>query len=736
MSNVTKEEKENGMDNQQVFLSYSRKQFYFAESLMLRLDYQSIPVWFDTHSILAGTDWEKSIDDALLACTSLVLIASRAALASKNVKYELQKAQEVGKPIYIVLFEAVELTPELQQIAVAILDMRTHFEQKAQKLAELLRQPRPFYYDDLPIATPWHLPIRLPLSLTFILMTLILIAFVGIFFDVLNIKVLIAIIIPNSTDMPAIDPFTVFTTHLFGLTLYGLTNEVYIFLSISIVVFFITILASFLFIVLLRRKTFLFSLLPLVLFASAVFFLNAVFLQDATNHIVAGIIPGNPSNLAFSPFTLHVTTSIAWQRLQNMLNAQSISDATIYFLINSSQTVSSPYLSVGDAGTYFSTIAASMRMPTLVLFVISISAFCVTRRSGSLLRWLMTGVAPDSLRIQHNIQWLRDKKSQALQETPHANETSWHLLYHPSDSLIAQEIEAVLANQDHLRKGSMEHAEVSIVLLTNYTSLEWLEELERTIPNLVCILCTSIHLPTSLKSLRKRQWVDYRKRSEEKLVFLARSLEKETSASYSFPAIPENIKRSIVPSSVWFKGQIMRTFAVWSLAIVLFGGGKVGITMTEFHELALINAIVSPLVRFLYYISVPCSLYLFWLGTKLLSRTISYRRFHKHLNIGMTIWCIIQLQFLGYFTNQFSLSMLGSVMIVFIVIVWFVSDTNSIQRWLPAREDVLVKRNDTLAVPLWQQIRFSLLVYGCMFVLFFYFSGALFFADVSYVVNP
>lgn len=725
------------MDNQQqVFLSYSRKQFYFAESLMLRLDYQSIPVWFDTHSILAGTDWKKSIDDALFACTSLVLIASRAALVSKNVKYELQEAQKANKPIYIVLFETVELTPELQKSAVVVLDMRTHFEQKARKLAELLRQPTPFYYDDLPIATPWHLPVQLPLSLTFILITLVLIALTGIFFDILNINVLIAIITPNATDIPAIDPLTAFTTHIFGLTLYGLNNEVYIFLSIAVIVFFITILAIFLFVALLRRQTFLFSLLPLLLLASAIFFLNAVFLQDATNHSVAGIIPGNPFNLAFSPFTLHVTPFSAWQRLQNMLSANYASDAVAYFRIDSSQIVSSSYLSVGDAGTYFAITAAHMRTPTLLVFVLAISALWVTLRSGSLLRWLPTGVAPDTLRIQHNIQWLRNKTPQALQETAHAKETSWHLLYHLSDSPIAQEIEAVLADQDHLRKGSIEHAEVSIVLLTNHTSLEWLEELERTIPNLICILCTSIHLPISLKSLRKRQWVDYRKHSEEKLVFLARSLEKETSASYSFPAIPENVERSIVPSSVWFKGQIVRTFAIWSLAMVLFGGGKVGITMTEFPMLALINAIILPFVKLLYYISIPCSIYLFWLGTKLLSRTISYQRFRKHLNIGMTIWCIIQIQFLGYFTNQFSLSMLGSVMIVFIAIAWFVPDANSMQRWLPIREEKLIKGNDTLAIPLWLQIRFSLVVYGCMFLLFFYFSGALLFADVSYVANP
>ncbi|MBL8156567.1 MAG: toll/interleukin-1 receptor domain-containing protein, partial [Anaerolineae bacterium] len=45
------------------FLSYSRSQYYFAESLVLRLQASGLAVWFDVQQLEPGSDWQRDIAD-------------------------------------------------------------------------------------------------------------------------------------------------------------------------------------------------------------------------------------------------------------------------------------------------------------------------------------------------------------------------------------------------------------------------------------------------------------------------------------------------------------------------------------------------------------------------------------------------------------------------------------------------------------------------------------------------
>src|SRR5271166_2358427 len=71
-----------------VFISYSREQFYWAESLALVLRKKGLAVWFDTHHLLAGVDWEKDIQQGLESCSAVLLIGSAAAFSSEYVNRE------------------------------------------------------------------------------------------------------------------------------------------------------------------------------------------------------------------------------------------------------------------------------------------------------------------------------------------------------------------------------------------------------------------------------------------------------------------------------------------------------------------------------------------------------------------------------------------------------------------------------------------------------------------------
>src|SRR5215471_6408384 len=97
------------MNSRYLFLSYSRAQLYFAESVALALQNTDISTWFDLQRLDPGTDWQRSIQQALTTCTGLVLIASRESLRSPYVQLEWEAAQAASKPVYLVWYEAVDL---------------------------------------------------------------------------------------------------------------------------------------------------------------------------------------------------------------------------------------------------------------------------------------------------------------------------------------------------------------------------------------------------------------------------------------------------------------------------------------------------------------------------------------------------------------------------------------------------------------------------------------------------
>lgn len=140
------------------FISYSRRQLYFAESLAVNLLTHELEVWFDLQRLDPGSDWADGIRRGLEGCTGLLLVASQASLASKYVLQEVQAARDQGKPVVIVLFEAVELPPDLLDLP--RLDFRGNFGRNLNRLLPVLRDGAPVS-DPLPAPGPGGLPTRL-----------------------------------------------------------------------------------------------------------------------------------------------------------------------------------------------------------------------------------------------------------------------------------------------------------------------------------------------------------------------------------------------------------------------------------------------------------------------------------------------------------------------------------------------------------------------------------------------
>lgn len=155
------------MDDGHIFLSYSRRQFYFAESVVLSFQAAGVKMWFDAQELAPGELWRDEIQRGLDEARGMVVIASHAAMESKYVREEWEPMLAAGKPVYIAIFEACDIPQELADGATAIVDMRGRFNRNFKRLlAAVEGKDKP--KDRIPKENWLKLPIRLPFAVSFI----------------------------------------------------------------------------------------------------------------------------------------------------------------------------------------------------------------------------------------------------------------------------------------------------------------------------------------------------------------------------------------------------------------------------------------------------------------------------------------------------------------------------------------------------------------------------------------
>ncbi len=183
-----------------VFLSYSREQLYFAEALSVKLQKVGVDVWLDLQRLEPGGNWMEQIRAALHECSTLVLVASRKALASPYVQLEWQTALKDGKCVYIALYEEVNLPSGLK--SASLVDFRGSFPRGLRVLAQALRQGKEVH-EQAPAPGWMNLPRRLPPGIQLVARMLIL--------DALATPFVFAFI-----RFPMITPLVWFINGLFG----------------------------------------------------------------------------------------------------------------------------------------------------------------------------------------------------------------------------------------------------------------------------------------------------------------------------------------------------------------------------------------------------------------------------------------------------------------------------------------------------------------------------------------
>jgi TIR domain len=92
-----------------VFVSHSVKDKAVADAIVARLEAGSVTVWIAPRDVVPGADWGESIIDAIESSRIMILIFSRNADASPQIKREVERA--VNKGVYIIPFRVDDIPP-------------------------------------------------------------------------------------------------------------------------------------------------------------------------------------------------------------------------------------------------------------------------------------------------------------------------------------------------------------------------------------------------------------------------------------------------------------------------------------------------------------------------------------------------------------------------------------------------------------------------------------------------
>jgi transcriptional regulator with GAF, ATPase, and Fis domain len=99
-----------------IFISYSRADYYARETVWRRLNDAGLKVWVDQRKIRFGDAWRKAIENALKHSQCVVYLASPDSNVSKWAQEELALAQKLRLPIFPVLVRGEEFPFGLNQL--------------------------------------------------------------------------------------------------------------------------------------------------------------------------------------------------------------------------------------------------------------------------------------------------------------------------------------------------------------------------------------------------------------------------------------------------------------------------------------------------------------------------------------------------------------------------------------------------------------------------------------------
>lgn len=122
----------------QVFISYSRKDISFIETLVTDLKNTGLEVWYDVSHIAGGARWRSEIENALRNSQYVIVVLSPDSIVSEWVEREFLFSSNLRKKIIPVMYRACEIP--LNYVDLNYIDMQgDHYGRNFHKLLKALQ---------------------------------------------------------------------------------------------------------------------------------------------------------------------------------------------------------------------------------------------------------------------------------------------------------------------------------------------------------------------------------------------------------------------------------------------------------------------------------------------------------------------------------------------------------------------------------------------------------------------
>jgi hypothetical protein len=122
-----------------IFMSYSRRELGFVDDLVGKLEGENYNVWLDYRVLIPGTPWKGQIAKGLQDSDTVLLVVSKASLASEYVELEWRHFLKTDKRVILLIFEAVDIPTELEKYE--WIDFRGNYKAGLDELFSQLKQP-------------------------------------------------------------------------------------------------------------------------------------------------------------------------------------------------------------------------------------------------------------------------------------------------------------------------------------------------------------------------------------------------------------------------------------------------------------------------------------------------------------------------------------------------------------------------------------------------------------------
>jgi hypothetical protein len=122
-----------------IFMSYSRRELGFVDDLVSQLEGEGYKVWLDYRVLIPGTPWKEQIAKGLNDADTVLLVVSKASIASEYVELEWRHFLETDKRVILLIFEAVDIPTELEKYE--WVDFRGSYKAGLEELYSQLKKP-------------------------------------------------------------------------------------------------------------------------------------------------------------------------------------------------------------------------------------------------------------------------------------------------------------------------------------------------------------------------------------------------------------------------------------------------------------------------------------------------------------------------------------------------------------------------------------------------------------------